>query len=211
MCARRRRRQPDRPARPVAVGVAGPPPYSTRSRRRECLVECRIVTALPLDPAPVRQVGYDARVLPVTRKSFPVVLGGKSEPLDVGRALRTVPLAIRRALVAQDRGCAFPGCDRPREYVRHTIAGTGSLMVTPVSTTRPIARCTFRPHGLPRTRPSGTSASIWGVDRCWASVEPYGVDYPHSRRVLGADRRVPVEDRHPGQSCDDPAATLVCR
>ncbi|MDQ4104451.1 MAG: hypothetical protein M3186_12340, partial [Actinomycetota bacterium] len=34
-----------------------------RSRPRECLVECRIVTALPLDPAPVRQVGYDARVL----------------------------------------------------------------------------------------------------------------------------------------------------
>ncbi|PZS38888.1 MAG: HNH endonuclease [Pseudonocardiales bacterium] len=46
-------------------------------------------------------------------KIIPVVLGGKSEPLDVGRALRTVPLSIRRALVARDRGCAFPGCDRP--------------------------------------------------------------------------------------------------
>jgi Domain of unknown function (DUF222) len=46
-------------------------------------------------------------------KVIPVVLGGASEPLDVGRAMRTVPLSLRRALVARDRGCAFPGCDRP--------------------------------------------------------------------------------------------------
>jgi catechol 2,3-dioxygenase-like lactoylglutathione lyase family enzyme len=32
--ARRHRRQPDRAARPVAVGVAGPPPCSARSRPR---------------------------------------------------------------------------------------------------------------------------------------------------------------------------------
>jgi len=46
-------------------------------------------------------------------KIIPVVLGGASEPLDVGRAMRTVPPSLRRALVARDRGCAFPGCDRP--------------------------------------------------------------------------------------------------
>jgi hypothetical protein len=46
-------------------------------------------------------------------KIIPVVMDGKSEPLDVGRAMRTVPLAIRRALAARDRGCVFPGCDRP--------------------------------------------------------------------------------------------------
>ncbi len=45
-------------------------------------------------------------------KIIPVVLGGDGEPLDVGRARRTVPLGIRRALVARDRGCRFPGCDR---------------------------------------------------------------------------------------------------
>ncbi|MBV9163848.1 MAG: hypothetical protein JO281_20370 [Pseudonocardiales bacterium] len=43
--------------------MAGPPPYSARSRPRECLVECRIVTALPLELAPVRHVGCDACVL----------------------------------------------------------------------------------------------------------------------------------------------------
>ncbi len=45
-------------------------------------------------------------------KIIPVVMSGDSEPLDVGRAMRTVPLGIRRALVARDRGCTFPGCDR---------------------------------------------------------------------------------------------------
>jgi hypothetical protein len=59
-------------------------------------------------------------------KIIPVVLGGKSEPLDVSRALRTVPLSIRRALAARDRGCAFPGCDRPpgmcqTHHCRHWI------------------------------------------------------------------------------------------
>jgi hypothetical protein len=55
----------------------------------------------------------EARRWACDAKIIPVVLGGKSEPLDVGRAMRTVPLSIRRALVARDRGCAFPGCDRP--------------------------------------------------------------------------------------------------
>jgi hypothetical protein len=68
----------------------------------------------------------EARRWACDAKIIPVVLGGKSEPLDVGRAMRTVPLAIRRALVARDRGCAFPGCDRPpgmcqAHHCRHWI------------------------------------------------------------------------------------------
>ncbi|MGH3898346.1 MAG: DUF222 domain-containing protein [Pseudonocardiaceae bacterium] len=54
-----------------------------------------------------------ARRIACDCKLIPVVLGGAGEPLDVGRAQRTVPLGIRRALVARDRGCAFPGCHRP--------------------------------------------------------------------------------------------------
>ncbi|MPZ52344.1 MAG: DUF222 domain-containing protein [Acidimicrobiia bacterium] len=45
-----------------------------------------------------------------------IVLAGDSEPLDVGRRTRVVPAGMRRALVARDRGCRFPGCDRPPRW-----------------------------------------------------------------------------------------------
>ena len=45
-----------------------------------------------------------------------MVLGGKGEPLDVGRATRTIPPAIRRAVVARDIGCIHPGCDAPAAW-----------------------------------------------------------------------------------------------
>ena len=45
---------------------------------------------------------------------LPPVLGGApSQPLEVGRATRVVQPAQRHALAVRDRGCVFPGCDRP--------------------------------------------------------------------------------------------------
>lgn len=44
---------------------------------------------------------------------IPVVLGGPSKPLDVGRRERLATTAIRAAVILRDRGCTFPGCDRP--------------------------------------------------------------------------------------------------
>lgn len=55
----------------------------------------------------------DVRRLACDCKLIPMVLGGPSEPLDVGRISRSVPPALRRALTIRDRGCAFPGCNRP--------------------------------------------------------------------------------------------------
>ena len=60
----------------------------------------------PLSPANTRRIACDAEVLPV-------LLGGQSRPLDVGRARRTAPAHIRTALLARDGRCAFPRCDRP--------------------------------------------------------------------------------------------------
>jgi len=36
-----------------------------------------------------------------------------SEPLDVGRSTPVVSPAQRSALAVRDRGCVFPGCERP--------------------------------------------------------------------------------------------------
>jgi hypothetical protein len=40
-------------------------------------------------------------------------LAADSEPLDVGRRSAIVPPSMRRAVIARDRHCRFPGCDRP--------------------------------------------------------------------------------------------------
>jgi hypothetical protein len=45
-----------------------------------------------------------------------MVLDGSGVPLDVGRTRRLVTGGLRRALVARDRGCAFPGCDRDARW-----------------------------------------------------------------------------------------------
>jgi 5-methylcytosine-specific restriction protein A len=69
-----------------------------------------------LHPTDLRTLCCDARVVPI-------VMGGYGQPLDVGRAMRTVPTYLRRAVIARDRGCAFPSCDRPpsRAEIHHII------------------------------------------------------------------------------------------
>jgi Domain of unknown function (DUF222)/HNH endonuclease len=42
-----------------------------------------------------------------------VVIDGPSQIIDVGRATRTIPPALWKALVVRDRHCQAPGCDRP--------------------------------------------------------------------------------------------------
>jgi hypothetical protein len=59
----------------------------------------------PLTPAAVRLLACDALILPV-------VMNGRSMPLDLGRTRRLFSGPIRRALNIRDGGCGFPGCDR---------------------------------------------------------------------------------------------------
>ena len=47
----------------------------------------------------------------------PVVDGSNGEPLSVGRRTRSIPPAVRRALLSRDRGCRFPG--RPATHRLH--------------------------------------------------------------------------------------------
>ncbi|MGC5289264.1 DUF222 domain-containing protein [Micromonospora sp. DT231] len=66
-------------------------------------------TGLHLSAQTVRRLACDAAILPA-------VLNGAGQPLDVGRQRRLVTGPLRRALVLRDRGCAFPGCDRPAHW-----------------------------------------------------------------------------------------------
>ncbi|MEV6970673.1 DUF222 domain-containing protein [Hamadaea sp. NPDC051192] len=62
-----------------------------------------------LTPETVRRLACDAMIIPA-------VLGGDGQVLDVGRARRLIDGPLRRALVLRDKGCAFPGCDRPPQW-----------------------------------------------------------------------------------------------
>ena len=58
----------------------------------------------------------------------PIVVGADGEPLSVGRARRTIPAPMRRAIMQRDKHCRFPGCDRPvawsdGHHLRHWVDG----------------------------------------------------------------------------------------
>ncbi|NNG40347.1 DUF222 domain-containing protein [Flexivirga sp. ID2601S] len=59
-----------------------------------------------LDAGAARRAACDADLIPA-------VLGGPSQPMDVGRRERLVTKGLRAAVVIRDGGCTFPGCDRP--------------------------------------------------------------------------------------------------
>jgi hypothetical protein len=60
----------------------------------------------PISPATARMLACDAEIIPV-------VMGGASEVLDIGRASRIWPKAIRKALQLEDNGCGWPECKMP--------------------------------------------------------------------------------------------------
>ncbi|VDR31991.1 Domain of uncharacterised function DUF222 [Arthrobacter agilis] len=57
----------------------------------------------------IRRMACDADLIPL-------VLGSAGQVLDVGRAQRFFPPHLRRALVARDKGCAFPDCSIPASW-----------------------------------------------------------------------------------------------
>jgi len=69
----------------------------------------------PISAEAVRRIGCDAGI-------SRVITDPASVPLDIGREQRTVTAGQWTALVARDRGCAFPGCTRPSEWcIAHHI------------------------------------------------------------------------------------------
>lgn len=69
----------------------------------------RLPHAGPVPVSLLRRLACDVDIIPI-------VMGGESEILDVGRARRLVPASMRRALIARDGGCLFPGCTIPSTW-----------------------------------------------------------------------------------------------
>lgn len=64
-----------------------------------------------LSPSAIRRLACDADLIPV-------VMGGPSEPLDVGRIKRLFTPGQRRAVHLRDRHCSFPGCTVPAAWTQ---------------------------------------------------------------------------------------------
>ena len=72
--------------------------------------------SLPISAASVERLACDCKI---TR----ILLGAESAVINVGRSTRMIKPATRRALNVRDRGCRWPGCDRPVSWTEgHHIA-----------------------------------------------------------------------------------------
>ena len=65
--------------------------------------------SLPISAKTVERMACDCNV---TR----ILLGSDSAVIDVGRSRRVISPAQRRALNVRDKGCRWPGCDRPASW-----------------------------------------------------------------------------------------------
>jgi hypothetical protein len=78
-------------------------------------------TGQALSPETARRLACDADLIPA-------VLGAKGQVLDVGRAKRQIPTALRTAVAIRDGGCTFPACTRApgsceAHHIRHWSHG----------------------------------------------------------------------------------------
>jgi hypothetical protein len=78
-----------------------------------------------ISPAMARRLACEAGLIPL-------VLGGESQPLDIGRRRRLFTDHQRLAMTVRDRGCAAEGCDRTtglhaHHQTRWTDGGTTDL------------------------------------------------------------------------------------
>jgi hypothetical protein len=96
----------------------------------------------PLVRDAARRIACDAALTRMT-------LDAAGTPLDAGRTSRTVPAALRRALVARDGGCRFATCDRPPEWTdAHHAQRVGRMVAKP--------RCPIRSCSVGSTIDSST-------------------------------------------------------
>jgi hypothetical protein len=86
-------------------------------------VDVNTLRAAPGEPAEPAELGWtgpitasESQMIGCDATVSRILMDGPSMVLDVGRATRTIPPALRRAVVARDRTCAAPGCRRPPEH-----------------------------------------------------------------------------------------------
>jgi len=137
----------------------------------------------PIGGELVRRLACDASVMRI-------VMAGASQPLDVGRRTPVVPPAMRRAVIARDRRCRFPGCDRPIPGVMSITSCTG-----PTAAPRRF-RTSCSCAGLTTDPCTNAAASAWIYTRaCRSSDAPTGPCSRIARRREAAPRSHGISGR----------------
>ena len=65
----------------------------------------------PISGKALRRIAGDAEITPI-------LLSARGDPLHVGRKYRTATRKMSKALAERDRGCVWPGCDRPPDWAQ---------------------------------------------------------------------------------------------
>src|SRR4030088_1638 len=108
----------------------------TATQRTHLQVTTTLETLLGLPGAPAADL--EVAPPPISSKSVErlacdcsvtrILLGSDSMVIDVGRARRTISGPARKALNVRDRGCTWPGCERPASWtsghhIQHWLHG----------------------------------------------------------------------------------------
>ncbi|MBK7538940.1 MAG: DUF222 domain-containing protein [Myxococcales bacterium] len=89
----------------TAVAIA---PVSFADRGASLPVALTVETDLALSPQATRRLACDCGLVVAT---VATTTATDAAPLSIGRKTRTIPAALKRALLLRDRTCRFPGCD----------------------------------------------------------------------------------------------------
>jgi hypothetical protein len=135
----------------------------------------------PVTDDAARRLACDAEI---TR----VVLDPSSQPLDVGRATRTVPSHLRHALIVRDRGCVAEGCDRPSAWTEaHHVVHWAEGGRTSLDNLVLLCRTHHR-----KVHDGGWELHV--IDARWRLVPPER----ERLRYPGGDAQLPDPGTHPG-------------
>ena len=80
-----------------------------QARLEQELAVAGLTTGTPITASEARRLACGAGILPT-------VLGGKSQPLDLGRSKRLFTATQRKALAVRDRHCRAEGCEVPAAW-----------------------------------------------------------------------------------------------
>jgi len=115
-----------------------------QAKLTEALATAGLTTGTPITAGEARRLACGAGILPA-------VLGGKSQPLNLGRARRLFSPAQRKALAIRDRECRAEGCDIPAAWTEaHHLDPWGSNGKTDLD--RGVLLCSFHHHRAHDTR-----------------------------------------------------------